>query len=77
MVVFRRSRRAKSYIVKQEVRIKSLDSDKRSKVRSEIRFKVRSEVRIKEFLGLWLGAGIEKQTIDKLKRKCHSMLDSF
>ena len=42
----RRSRRMKGYILKQEVRIKDLDLDKRCKVRFEVRF----EVRIKEVL---------------------------
>ena len=40
--------------MKQEVRIKGLDSDKRSEVRSE----VRSKVRIEEILGVRLRAGV-------------------
>ena len=45
-VMSKRSKRAKSYIVKQKVRIKGLDLDKISK----IRFKVRPEVKIEEVL---------------------------
>ena len=51
--------------MKQEVRIKGLDSNKRSEVRSEIELEIRSKVRIKEVLGPRLTAGIEKQAIDK------------
>ena len=47
--------------MEQEVRIKGLDSDKRS----EVRLKVRSEVRIDEVLDLWLGAGVGEQAMDK------------
>ena len=73
MVVPRGCRRVKVYIMEQEIRIKGLDSDKRSK----IRFEFKSEVKIREFLNVWLRAGVRKEVIDKWKRKSHSMLDNF
>ena len=47
--------------MEQEVKIKDLDLDKKSKVK----FDIRPEVRIEEVLDLWFGAGVEKQAIDK------------
>ena len=58
MIVSKRSRKAKGYIVKQKIRIKDLNSDKRSEVRSNVTFKVRSKVKIKEVLDLWLGVRV-------------------
>ena len=51
--------------MKEEVRIKGLDLDKRSKVR------------IEEVLSLRLEAEVRKQAIDKQERKSHSILNSF
>ena len=53
----RRSKKAKSYIVEPKVRIKSLDSNKKSKVWFGIR--------IEEVLGLRLGVRIGEQAMDK------------
>ena len=61
MVVFRKFRRAKSYIVEQKIRIEGLDLDKRS----EIRFEVRSEFKIEKVLDIWLEAGVGEQAMDK------------
>ena len=73
----RRFRRTKGYIVEQEIKTESLDSDLRPKVRFKVKFEIKSKVRIEEVLELRLGAGIEEQAIDKKKKKSHSILNSF
>ena len=44
--------------MEQEVRIKGLDSDKISEVKSEVMCEIRSKVSIEEVLDLWLRAGV-------------------